>query len=260
VRITSLGFRTDLALRVMEGAEVADHGDHLVIRTPDNPGFWWGNFILLGGAPEPGSGAVWLARFAAEFPAARHVALGVDTTSDDVVIPDEFLAAGLETERVMVLTAGHVRPPPHLNAEAEIRPLDSDADWRQSVDLAIRCFPGEEPGEYLERRALARRRLTRQGTGAWFGAFMGGRLLAQLGLLDVGDGHARYQHVETDPAARRRGLAGTLVWRAGRYGREVLRSRTFVIVADPSGAAIRVYRSCGFADVQTQLSFERPSS
>jgi hypothetical protein len=169
VRITSLGFRTDVALRVMEGAEVADHGDHLVIRTPDNPGFWWGNFILLGGAPEPGSGAAWLARFAAEFPAARHVAIGVDTTGEDVVISDEFLAAGLETERAMVLTAGDVRPPPHPNAGAEIRPLDSDADWRQPVDLAIRCFPGKDSGEYLERRALARRRLTQQGTGAWFG-------------------------------------------------------------------------------------------
>jgi hypothetical protein len=50
----------------------------------------------------------------------------------------------------------------------------------------------------------------------------------------VGDGYARYQHVETDPAARRRGLAGTLVWHAGRYGREVLGASTLVIVADPA--------------------------
>ena len=58
--------------------------------------------------------------------------------------------------------------------------------------------------------------------------------------------------------ARRRGLAGTLVWTAGRYGREVLRSTTFVIVADPADEASRVYRACGFTAWQSQLSFDRP--
>jgi ribosomal protein S18 acetylase RimI-like enzyme len=257
VRITSLGFRTDVALRVLEGAEVTDRGDCQVIRTPHNPDFWWGNFLLLAGVPGPGQGRHWLARFAAEFPAARHVALGVDTT-DDAETPEDFAAAGLQADRATVLTAAQLRPPARPNTDAEIRPLDSDADWRQSVDLAVRCFDGGEPGDFLERRAAARRRLTQAGAGVWLGAFTGGRLLAQLGLFDVGDGYARYQHVETDPAARRRGLAGTLVWTAGRYGREVLGTSTFVIVADPADVAIRVYRACGFTAGQSQLSFERP--
>jgi RimJ/RimL family protein N-acetyltransferase len=256
VRITSLGFRTDVALRILEGAEVTDRGDYLVIRTPDNPDFWWGNFLLLARVPGPGQSREWLARFAAEFPAARHVTLGVDT-ADDVKLPEDFAAAGIEAERATVLTAAGLGPPPYPNNEAEIRPLASDADWRQSVDLAIRCFDGDEPGDYLERRTAARRRLTQDGTGSWFGAFEGGRLLAQLGLFDVGDGYARYQHVETDPAARRRGLAGTLVAAAGRYGHEVLGTSTFVIVADPADVAIRVYRACGFTDRQSQLSLER---
>ena len=254
----SLGFRTDLTLRVLEGAEVADRGDYLVIRSPGNPDYWWGNFLLLGGLPEPGTGGAWLDRFAAEFPAARHVSLGVDTTSDEAVIPGEFVAAGLEASRETVLTTADLRPPPHLNSEAEIRPLTSDDDWRQSVDLGIRCFDGAEPTLFLERRAAGRRDLTRAGRGAWFGAFAGGRLLAQLGLFDVGDGHARYQHVETDPEARRQGLAGTRVWRAGRYGIDVLGARTLVIVADTAGEAILLYRSCGFAPLESQLSFERP--
>jgi RimJ/RimL family protein N-acetyltransferase len=256
VRITSLGFRTDVALRVLEGAEVTDRGDYLVIRTLDNPDFWWGNFLLLARPPGSGQSREWLARFAAEFPAARHVSLGVDIAGE-AGIPEDFAAAGLEAEWATVLTAAQIGPPPHPSTEAEFRPLDSDADWRQSVDLAIRCFGAGEPGDYLERRAVARRRLTQKGTGAWFGAFEGGRLLAQLGLFDVGDGYARYQHVETDPAARRRGLAGTLVWMAGRYGREVLRAGTFVIVADPADVAIRVYRACGFTGRESQLSLQR---
>jgi len=257
VRITSLGFRTDVALRVMEGAEVTDRGDYLVVRTPDNPDFWWGNFLLLARLPGPGQGREWLARFAAEFPAARHVALGVDTTGDHET-PAEFAAAGLQADRATVLTATQLRPSARPNAEAEVRPLEGDADWRQSVDLSVRCFDGGEPGNFMERRAAARRRVTQTGAGVWLGAFENGRLLAQLGLFDVGDGYARYQHVETDPAARRRGLAGTLVGTAGRYGRDVLGTSTFVIVADPAGVAIRVYRAYGFTALQSQLSFDRP--
>ena len=253
--IRSLGFATDVALRVLEGSEVTERGDYLVIRTPDNPEFWWGNFLLL--ADLPGPGGDWLARFAAEFPAARHVSLGVDTTADDGLMPEDFAAAGLEAERLTVLTAAELDPPAHLNPEAEIRLLDSDADWQQSVDLALRCFDGSDPADFPQRRAAAWRRVVQAGRGAWFGAFAGGRLLAQLGLFDAGQGYARYQHVETDPAARRQGLAGTLVAAAGRYGREVMGARTLVIVADPADAAIRIYRACGFTARQGQLSFSR---
>jgi len=281
VRVTSLGFRTDVALRVLEGAEVADRGDYVVVRSPGNPDYWWGNFLLLAAWPGCGAGDRWLARFAAEFPLAHHIALGVDSAPDEDApdedgtdedgtdedgtdedgrpVPAEFLAAGLEPQRDTVLTCTAVGPPPHPNTDAEIRRLESDADWRQSVGLSMRCFEPGEPGDYVRRRTAARRRVTQAGRGAWFGAFAGGRLLAQLGLFDTGDGYARYQHVETDPRARRRGLAGTLVWHAGRYGREVLGAGTFVIVADPADVAIRVYRACGFADTQSQFSFERPS-
>ena len=254
MRVTSLGFRTDVALRVLEGAGTTDRGDYLVIRTPDNPDFYWGNFLLLGAWPDPGTGDGWLARFAAEFPLARHVALGVDAADEQTEMPGEFLAAGLEPERATVLTCVAVQPPPNRNTEAEIRPLTSGHDWRQSFELGVRCYG--ESGLYLERRAKARRRLTEAGRAAWFGAFTGDRLLAQLGVCDAGGGLARYQDVETDPTARRRGLAGTLVWRAGRYAREAFGASALVIVADPAEAAIRLYRACGFADVQLQFSFQ----
>jgi hypothetical protein len=138
VRVTSVGFRTDVALRVLEGAQVTDRGDYLVVRSPGNPEFWWGNFVLMAGMPEPGSAGMWLARFAAEFPAARHVALGVDRAHDQAAVPDDFPAAGLEPQRSTVLTCAAVHQPPHPNAEAQIRLLESDDDWQQCVDLGAR--------------------------------------------------------------------------------------------------------------------------
>lgn len=258
MQVTSLGFQTDLALRVLEGADVTDRGDYQVVRSPDNPTFYWGNFLLLAGWPEPGAGDGWLARFAAEFPQAEHVALGVDAVREPAEISPEFLAAGLEFERATVLSCAGVQPPPHQNTDAEIRRLESDDDWEQSRDLGLRCHGYQ--GSYLERRAKARRRLTQTGRAAWFGAFTDGRLLAQLGVCDTGGGLARYQDVETDPGARRRGMAGTLVWRAGRHAAEAFGAGALVIVADPAEGAIRIYRSCGFADAQGQFSFQRPAA
>jgi ribosomal protein S18 acetylase RimI-like enzyme len=255
MQVTSLGFRTDVALRALEGAEVTDRGDYTVVRSPDNPAFWWGNFLLLAGWPEPGTGDGWLARFAAEFPQAEHLALGVDAGREPAEVPPEFLAAGLEFERAIVLSCAAVQPPPRQNTEAEIRRLESDDDWEQSRDLGIRCYGYDGP--YLDRRATARRRLTQSGRAAWFGAFTDGRLLSQLGVCDAGGGLARYQDVETDPGARRRGLAGTLVWRAGVFAAGAFGAGTLVIVADPAEEAIRVYRAYGFADAQGQFSFQR---
>jgi hypothetical protein len=65
-------------VRALEGSHIDDRGEYLVIRTPRNPDFWWGNFLLIGAPPQPGEAPVWLQTFATEFPQARHVALGVD--------------------------------------------------------------------------------------------------------------------------------------------------------------------------------------
>jgi len=254
-QLASLGFRTDVALRVAEGSEVTDRGGYLVIRSPDNPGFWWGNFLLLRAWPKEGEG--WLDRFAAEFPQAEHVAIGVDATEAGGPVPAEF--AALEPETSTVLTCADVHAPQHLNQAAGIRPLVSDRDWQQSVELSRRCYGEQDPSDFQQRRATVRRRLTQAGRAAWFGVFDGGLLVAQLGVCDAGDGLTRYQDVETDPAARRQGLAGTLVYLAAQIIRHDFGARTFVIVADPAEGAIRIYRGCGFADAQTQFSFARPA-
>jgi ribosomal protein S18 acetylase RimI-like enzyme len=255
VEVRSLGYRTDLAIARLEGSQVTDRGDHLVIRTPANPDYWWGNFLLLRELA-PGSGAGWRARFAAEFPAAQHVALGLDETDAGAVDPGEL--PGMTLERYAVMTAASVHAPPHPNREAVFRALDGDADWRQSFELTAAVHAGESSCTgFLTARLAAKRARAEAGRGAYFGAFLAGTLVAQLGLINTGPaGLARYQDVETHPAARRRGLAGTLVWQAGAA---VLAGpgRTLVMVADPAAAAIRVYRSLGFAVTESQFLFER---
>jgi ribosomal protein S18 acetylase RimI-like enzyme len=255
VEVRSLGYRTDLAILALEGSQVTDRGDHLVIRTPGNPDYWWGNFLLLRKL-EPGSGGGWIARFDAEFPDAQHIALGLDETDAGTVDPGEL--AGMTMERNAVMTATSVHAPPHPNTEAVFRTLAGDADWRQSIELAAAVHAGEPGGDagFLTARLAARRALTEAGHGAWFGAFLGGTLVSQLGLIASEPGLARYQSVETHPTARRRGLAGTLVWHAAA-ATLTGDSRTLVMVADPEDAAIRIYRSVGFTVSELQLGFVR---
>lgn len=258
VRVNSLGFRTDLMLRLLEGGRVVDHGDYLTLHSPQNPTFWWGNFLLMPESALCDDADRWMSRFAEAFPGAEHVAIGVDSTGGCTAQPASYLEAGFRLECSTVLTATAVREPPHRNEAAQYRPLETDDDWRQAVELRIACADESASSrEFSERRVADQRRIAEAGHGSWFGAFQRGRLAAQLGLYSDGGPIARYQNVETHPLARRQGLAGMLVCHAGRYGLDTLGARTLVMVADPGYPAIRIYRSVGFADRETQLALQR---
>ena len=80
MHLRSLAYRTDLALLELAGSKVEDRGTHLVVRTPQNPTFYWGNFLLLARPPAADGGEHWLDTFEREFPGTRHRAFGVDGT------------------------------------------------------------------------------------------------------------------------------------------------------------------------------------
>jgi ribosomal protein S18 acetylase RimI-like enzyme len=250
--VRSLGFRTDLMLRRLAGAAVDDRGDHLVVTTAANPGFWWGNFLLLPG-PQQDIGP-WIDTFRRAFPEAQHVAIavdGIDGTTGDTT--------GLEAEVDVVLTA--TRFPPRAPAPYQkIRTLASDEDWAQAIDLQLVCH-GEQPSPthrlFVERRVAEERALVEAGHGHWFGAFPDGTLRSALGIITDGSGIARYQNVETQPEFRRQGLATQLVYEAGVHALAHLGVETLVIVADPDDEAVRIYRAAGFQDREQQVQLER---
>jgi ribosomal protein S18 acetylase RimI-like enzyme len=258
MEIVSLANRTDLALLERAGSTISDRGTHLVVRTPDNPTFWWGNFLLLPEPPaSPADAEEWLATFEREFPEARHRTFGIDGTTGTVDDLVAFTALGLEAEASSVMTARAVHEPPRPNTEATYRPLVSDDDWAQQIEVSR---AGEDVGydlPFVTARTAAERHLVEQGYGAWWGAFEGDRLLSSMGLFTASPGLARFQSVKTHPDARGRGLAGTLVHRVSRYGFEELGATTLVMVADPDYLAIRIYRSVGFADTERQLQVVR---
>jgi ribosomal protein S18 acetylase RimI-like enzyme len=257
MHVDSLAFRTDLALAALAGSEVEDHGDHIAVRTPANPTYWWGNYLLLPRPPTTDEVPGWLDRFRATFPASRHLAFGIDGangTADDLAALRE---AGLDVEAMTVMTATSVHEPPRPNREATYRPLRSDDDWRQQVELGLAGEDEHHSEQFVVAKAAAERSLTGRGIGEWWGAFVDGRLLTSMGLVAASPGLARFQQVKTHPDARGRGLAGTLVHEVSRFGFEELGASTLVMVADPGYLAIRIYRSVGFTDSECQLMAER---
>jgi ribosomal protein S18 acetylase RimI-like enzyme len=259
--VKSLGYRTDLALLRLGGTLIEDRDDHLVLRSPHNPTHWWGNFILLPAPPPAEEAERWLEVFHETFPDAEHVAIGFDGIDGDLDDLASFSALGLVVERASVMTAQAVNEPPHPNHQATYRALSSDDDWAQLVEIRVACNDDQEPDGYrtfVEAKVNTNRLLTEDGHGAWFGAFVDGRLLSAMGLYRADTGLARFQSVETHPEARGLGLAGTLVHHVSRYGFDELGADTLVMVADPEYLAIKIYRSVGFETTENQLQAERP--
>lgn len=261
IAITSLGFRTDLMLLEMSGSVLTDKDEYVVVRTPGNPTFWWGNYLLFRTPFAPGDAEVREETFRREFPDADHRSLGVDTTDGVVGSDEELKAAGFEIERSTVMTATEVREPDRPNDTSQYRFLSGDSDWEQLVGLTLTSATMEVDDGYREfnrRRIAADRALCDAGHAQWFGAFEGDRLQASLGLASDGSGVARFQSVQTHPDDRGRGIASTLVHRASRYGFDELGAHTLVMVADPGYLAIRIYRSLGFGDNEVQVQLSRP--
>ena len=258
MHVHSLGFRTDLALLTASGSHVEDRGDHLVIRSPDNPSYFWGNFILLDRAPAPGGEREVVGAFHTEFPQAEHVSIGIDSPELTDEARAAFESAGMTVDVGTVLTATELLKPREV--EAEVRALESDDDWEARARLSQQLYPQTPDGTfmaYARRRNAQERRLAGAGRGRRFGAYVDDRLVSTAGIFATEDGVARFQSVETHPDHRRRGLAAAVVHSAGQHALDQLGVRTLVIAADTDGDAIGIYRRLGFADVERQLMMER---
>ena len=121
--IQGLGWRTDLALLEISGSVLEDRGDHVVVRTPDNPTFWWGNFLMLAGPPADAADArQWIGGVRGRVPGGR--APDVRHRRHGRVRRRTVRRSprwGWTTEVSTVMTATSVHAPPRPNGEATYR-------------------------------------------------------------------------------------------------------------------------------------------
>lgn len=249
---------TDLAILRLTGAGIADFGDHLVVRSPANPGHHWGNFLVVTDPSLVDAADHWVATFAEHFPAAGWVAIGLPRLPSDLTA---WTVLGLEPELLDTLATSTLPAQTPLAAGYTVRELQGP-DWEQLTGRALAAnaatgrHPAAEFAAYASARTRQRQELSARGVAAWFGAFQDEALVADLGIVNCGRA-ARYQDVSTETGHRRRGLAGHLLgvaarWAAGQGCRE------WVIVTEFTNAAGRVYRRVGFEPATGSAEAYRP--
>jgi hypothetical protein len=266
--IRSLGFRTDLRLLEMTGSQIEDRGTHLVIRTPDNPTYFWGNFLLLKRRPFPGGEREVIGAFHTEFPEAEHVAIGIDGTEDQTAEVQAFADAGMEVNSGVVLTAGALVEPRPVADDVVVRALSSEDDWEQRARLSQQLYPqtgDEEFMTFARRRNAQELALVARGVGQRFGAFVDGVLVSTAAIFVTHAGIARYQTVETHHDHRRQGLAAAVVHAAGQSSSPVASAiQVAGSVSTTAGGVPRVCRTpgmtCAAAYGGTRTSTELPGA
>lgn len=260
--LKSQAYRSDLQL-IAEMGRVDARADYHVARTPENPGFYWGNFVLFPKAPQAGDLALWMRVFEKEFGherAIRHVAFGWDDVSGDegAARSPEWQARGFEVVRSDVLQAlpFELVPPEPGNPNLELRPILAERDWQAVLELQIRTGgAGFDPGEFRDfktRRMRGYRKLVDADRGRWYGAFLGDHLVGDLGLFTF-DGCVRYQMVETHPDYRRQGIARHLMYFAAHDFMAGGDADELLIVGEEASRAAQIYGSLGFRAVEKQL-------
>jgi ribosomal protein S18 acetylase RimI-like enzyme len=266
--LRSLGFRTDLFLVAFDGV-VEDKGRYLVVRTPTNPDFWWGNFLLYPDAPDAraaarGHDASWLDDHDREFPVAKARLFAWDRPDGAAGEIDGFLREGfaLDDSVILTATAAAIHSPPKLAADVAVVPLATSADWEGAARALTAAFAPNRSGTLEDLRTFVDRQLTRYramqstGVGQWFGAFVEGELAGSLGVVRHGE-LGRFQLVGTDPRFGRRGVCSTLVHHAARVATGELGVTTLVMAADAGYHAAKVYESVGFTRAEHLVALLR---
>jgi GNAT superfamily N-acetyltransferase len=269
MRLTELGpgWATDFFLH-RHGAIVIERDDCIVVRTPDNPNFYWGNFLLLPEVPADGELALWLRRFGDEIASlqtgSEHVAIGINEPPARFELPS-WTAAGLQrhASAVLRLDAGTPRASvPAPRGEARFAVLDLERDAEAIVELDCADTHGFEPRAYADYRRRQLRRYAQmagEGAAAWFGLWSDGILVAECGLMRAGAAGriGRFQHVMTHPKYRRRGLCTALIDTVSTWGFQQWRLESAVMCADPDDVAIGIYHSLGYRRMAHECGLQR---
>ena len=232
--------------------------DHLVVRSPHNPGHYWGNLLLFDSPPRAGDGRRWTEAFEAEFADDRRVAhrtFAWEGVHGELgVAREEFVAAGYELEQMVGLIAGaeQLRRHPREHPTVRVRALDPAAGaderlWGQVVELQVASrderFEEEMHRAHCRSRQSGSRALFGEGRGAWFVA------LDEAGAEVLGKLRCRARRWPRPVSAGRHGGRAQTPGHLLRLVVEAARlsgARLLVICADPGYHALGLYESLGF--------------
>lgn len=259
-RAKTLGYQTDL-LVMSTATQFFTREGYTVVRSPNAPGFYWGNFLLLDKRPSLIDIPKWETTFRREFndvPEVNHISIAWDCVDKDANEFDSLQRDGYVVENNTVMGLSPIKVNPcHVASDIHIRRITSNDDWHAIEELQTACredrFSEIEYRKFISNRFKDYRELISKQCGAWFGAFVGPTLMADLGLFWTNN-IGRFQMVETHPLHRRKGICGTLVSHCCNWAFESNCISTLIISADPDEQAYRVYKSLGFKEIEHHIT------
>lgn len=257
MKIDSLAFQTDLYFHRFTGV-VLEYEDYLVVKTPTNPTFFWGNLLYFKNPPNDLSIKKWQQIFYQQFKTmnVQHMTLAWDSTIGEEGEASLFLADGFNLEKSSIMLADKIERPDKINDQLIIRPIMNEIDWEKVLQNHVECrashFNENLYRKFADKRIADYRLMIKEGMGVWMGAFLGDKLIGDLGFF-FQNGLGRFQVVGTHPDFRRIGVCSTLLYKTCLFALENLNIKKLVIVADPDYHAIKVYESVGFKKHQIQI-------
>ena len=245
--ISNLGYLTESIFHKLNG-EFVDRGDYYLIRTPTNPGFYWGNHLLFQDPPKVGDFDLWMNLHEREFGTdTQHIAFGWDADESGEI--SQFEEHGFSFVSTAVLNLNRLIRPEKFNHDLNVRSIETDEEWKEITELQIESeYDGSDMVSFrsFKERQMERFRIIHdRKVGAWWGAFLDGVIVGYMGLFfDENKEIGRFQNVGTSPKFRRQGVCSTLLYEVCRNGIET--TPNLIICAEKDGMPEGIYRSLGF--------------
>ncbi|QQE13369.1 GNAT family N-acetyltransferase [Planctomycetota bacterium] len=265
MKLYSLGHQSDFIFYEHD-SQIFSHKDYIVIKTPHNPTYHFGNLILFHNHPNSNSHIDWPSIFQTHFadqPRSTHQTFlwdnqGLAAPATPGIIAN-FQSIGCEYDSSAVLTMQNLTPPSNPNQEIDITPLTTEQHWLDLVELKMAEPFDDDPISYrpfIENRIADYHRMTQANLGVWFGAYKNNTLVGSCGLF-WSDSLARFQSVDTHPDYRRQKICTTLIHHVCQFALKHHPRKLLIIEADEDYHAIDIYRSLGFSQTERVASFSK---
>jgi ribosomal protein S18 acetylase RimI-like enzyme len=245
--IKSIGLLSDLLFYKLT-SNIVDKGNYLKIETPENPDYYWGNLLLFQAPPKENDFLEWIKLFNEEFKnnqSINHMTFTWDIFGDKPAI-DKFVQSGFVFEETIVLMTPKLNLK-YQNLDYLYKEIETDKEWDAVMELQIDIgietegYKIEKYRPFVEKKFQDYKELVRLGHGKWFGAFLNGELVADLGIFGNED-FKRFQSIETKKDYRKKGIAQNLM----TYASVKNPAKVFILQASQRGPAIDMYMSIGF--------------
>lgn len=234
------------------------------VATPSNPNYWYGHRLILEAPPWLEGLDVWRRRWQEAFApgAARpeRMYLSWESPSRRLDWVERAAAEGVELEQITIRALGRTpKRPPAGPPGLVCRPIAGSAEWAAARAIDIAATDAEGPlGDFMKWAHGVQRRAVEAGGGVWWGAFLDGEMVGQLGLRRAG-GLGRYQNVSVHPDAGGRKIAAHLLYASAVAFFADPTAEALYITAVTDGRPDRIYAMAGFEVASWSYELSTPA-